>query len=266
MTPPAPTSSPPSRPTNRARGAPKVAVVTGASRGIGAAVAHLLAADGAHVVVSSRDAAACELTAGEIRARGGMATAIACHAGNMEAIGELARRIASEFGRWDILVNNAATNPYFGPIYETPLAAFEKTVAVNLRGYFTLSCEAVRQMRDGTGGVIVNVASIGGLVPQPYQGAYSITKAGILNMTRSFAKDCAPLGIRVNAVAPGFTDTAFSAALSSDHVTLEAYLAKIPMARIARPEEIAATVRFLCSDAASYVTGSCLTVDGGMLA
>ncbi len=265
MTAPDVPSLPRSESKPAARPAPPVAVVTGASRGIGAAVAHLLAADGAHVVVSSRDAAACEATAGTIRARGGMATAIACHAGSTEAIGELARRIGSEFGRWDILVNNAATNPYFGPIYDTPLVAFEKTVAVNLRGYFMLTCEAVRQMR-GHGGVIVNVASIGGLEPQPGQGVYSITKAGILSMTRSFAKDCAPHGIRVNAVAPGFTDTSFSAALSSDPDTLGNYLARIPLGRMARPQEIAAAIRYLCSDAASYVTGTCLTVDGGMLA
>ena len=243
----------------------KVALVTGASRGIGESTARLLAARGAHVIVSSRRQESVDEVAGSIVQAGGQATAIACHVGDEEAIEAAFARIAAEFGRLDVLVNNAATNPHFGHIAETPLTMVDKTVEVNIRGYFHASQKAALMMRDGGGGAIVNVSSVNGERPGPMQGIYSITKAAVIAMTRSFAKECAAWGVRVNAVLPGLTDTKFAAALTQSERMLNMILPLIPMGRVAQPEEIAPAIAFLASDGASYVTGACLPADGGLL-
>ncbi|MDH3589447.1 MAG: SDR family oxidoreductase [Gammaproteobacteria bacterium] len=244
----------------------RVAVVSGGSRGIGQAIAELLAAHGAHVVVSSRRAAGVEPVVAAIRNDGGSAEAAVCHAGKASDVDELVERVTSKHGRFDILVNNAAANPYFGPILDTDMAAADKTIEVNLRGFFYFCRQAGAWMRDHDGGAIVNIASINGVKPAPWQGIYSITKAAIINMTQAFARECAGAGIRVNAVLPGLTDTRFAAAITGNERVLETVLPLIPMGRIAQPEEIAPAVLFLVSDAASYVTGACLPVDGGFLA
>ncbi|MGI9264048.1 MAG: SDR family oxidoreductase [Gammaproteobacteria bacterium] len=244
----------------------KIALITGASRGIGEATARLLADRGAHVVVSSRRIESVEAVASSIRDGGGSASSFACHVGDSNAIDDLFDHVNQEFGRLDVLVNNAATNPHFGHITETPLSMIEKTMEVNIRGYFHASRRAALIMKENDGGAIVNVSSINCDRPAPYQGIYSITKAAVLSMTRAFAKECAPWKVRVNAVLPGLTDTKFAEALTKSDRILNMLLPLIPMNRIAQPEEIAPAIVFLASDAAAYVTGTGLPVDGGFLA
>lgn len=243
----------------------KIALVTGASRGIGEAIAHQLAAKGAHVIVSSRKADGCQRVVDEIRAAGGSAEVLPCHIGELDQIESLFATIKDRHGKLDILVNNAAANPYFGPIYETDLTAFQKTVDANIRGYFFMSSHAVKLMKDHGGGAIVNVASINGVVPGIYQGIYSITKAAVISMTKAFAKECAPIHVRVNALLPGLTDTKFASALVKNPQMLNSILPQVPMNRVADPSEMAGAVLYLVSPAASYTTGTCLTVDGGFL-
>ncbi len=244
----------------------KVALVTGASRGIGESIAHLLAQYGAHVIVSSRKLEACEAVAQAIRENGGKASALACHVGDMQQIDALFDNIQAAHGQLDILINNAAANPYFGHILDTDLAAFQKTVDVNIRGYFFMSVAAGKMMREQGQGVILNTASVNGVVAGDMQGIYSITKAAVISMTKSFAKECGKFNIRVNALLPGLTDTKFASALTSNDKILKSALSQIPLGRVAQPDEMAGTVLYLVSDASSYTTGSTIIVDGGMLA
>ncbi len=244
----------------------KIALVTGASRGIGEAIARTLAACGAHVIVSSRKQDACEAVAADIRKNGGKAEAIACHVGEMAQIEAVFAAIEARHGRLDILVNNAATNPYFGHIVDTDLGAFQKTVDVNIRGYFFSSSLGAKLMAKNGGGSIINVASINAVVPGAKQGIYSITKGAIVTMTKAFANECAHMGVRVNALLPGLTDTKFAAALVHDEEMRKPMLSRIALGRVAQPHEMAGAVLYLASDAASYTTGVCLNVDGGFLA
>ncbi len=244
----------------------KIALVTGASRGIGEAIAKTLAAHGAHVILTSRKLEGLRHVESEIVKTGGTAESFACHVGEMEQIRSLFEEIGSRYSRLDILVNNAGTNPFFGDVLSADEKAWDKTLAVNLKGCFFMSQNAGKLMQKTGGGVIVNVASVNGVRPAPFQGIYSITKAGIIAMTQSFAKELAPYHIRVNALLPGFTDTKFAAALTQNPDILKMILSLIPMGRIAKPEEMAGAVLYLVSDAASYTTGICLTVDGGLLA
>jgi len=241
----------------------KIALVTGASRGIGAEAARLLALHGARVIVSSRKIADCEAVCASIREAGGQAEAVACHVGKMEDIERTFAHIRDTYGRLDILVNNAATNPYFGHILDTDLSVFTKTVEVNIRGYFFMSVEAGKMMRDQGRGVIVNTASINAIRPGPFQGIYSITKAAVVNMTQAFAKECGGLGIRVNAVLPGLTNTHFAATLFNIKSIYDQVISMIPMGRHAEPDEMAGTILYLVSDASSYTNGACIVVDGG---
>lgn len=242
----------------------KIALVTGASRGIGEEIAKLLAEQGAHVIVSSRKLDGCQLVADAIVAQGGSAEAFACHVGNMDDIAAVFAHIKDSHGKLDILVNNAATNPYYGHILDTDLAAYNKTVDVNIRGYFFMSIEGGKLMKAGGGGTIVNTASVNALEPGPLQGIYSITKAAVVNMTQAFAKELAPLDIRVNALLPGLTKTKFAGALFSADEFYQEAIKGIPMGRHAEPREMAGTVLYLVSDASSYTTGECIVVDGGM--
>ena len=242
----------------------KIALVSGASRGIGEEIAKLLGEQGAHVIVSSRKIDDCNAVAESINKAGGSAEAFVCHVGNMDQIAALFAHIQSTHGKLDICVNNAATNPYFGHVLDTDLGAFNKTVEVNIRGYFFMSIEAGKLMRDNGGGAIVNTASINALQPGPMQGIYSITKAAVANMTKVFAKECAPLGIRCNALLPGLTKTKFAGALFENDDIYKVAVQGIPMGRHAEPSEMAGTVLYLVSDASSYTNGECIVVDGGM--
>ena len=242
----------------------KIALVTGASRGIGESISRLLAEQGAHVIVSSRKIDDCQLVADSIVVDGGSAEALACHVGNLEDISQTFETIKNKHRRLDILVNNAAANPYFGHILSTDLAAYDKTVDVNLRGYFFMSIEAGKLMRDQGGGAIVNTASTSALQPGPMQGIYSITKAAVVCMTKAFAKECGPLGIRCNAIVPGLTKTKFAGALFTHEDIYDEAIKTIPMGRHAEPNEMAGTVLYLVSDASSYTNGECVVVDGGL--
>jgi NAD(P)-dependent dehydrogenase (short-subunit alcohol dehydrogenase family) len=244
----------------------RVALVTGASRGIGRAIAQRLAHHGAAVAVASRKLESCEAVAAEIRAAGGTASAHACHIGEPSQISATLAAIDSRHGRIDILVNNAATNPYYGPSIDMDLAAWQKTVDVNIRGYFWTSIEAARRMVAHGKGAIVNVASVNAFRPMDGQACYSLTKAAIVNMTQGLAKEWARQGIRVNALVPGLVETRFAAAIHENEKLRAAMERLVPMGRIAQPAEMAGAVLYLVSDAASYTTGSCLTVDGGWLA
>lgn len=243
----------------------KVALVTGASRGIGESIAKLLAQQGAHVIVSSRKIDGCQRVVDEIKEAGYSAQTIACHIGEMDQIAAIFEQIKTEHGKLDILVNNAAANPYFGHILDTDVMAFQKTTDVNIRGYFFMCVEGGKLMKAAGGGSIINVASVNGVIPGSLQGIYSITKASVISMTKAFAKECAQMGIRVNALLPGATDTKFAATLVKNPAILEKALEHIPMNRIAEPDEMAGTVLYLASDASSYTTGACINVDGGYL-
>jgi NAD(P)-dependent dehydrogenase (short-subunit alcohol dehydrogenase family) len=240
----------------------RIALVNGASRGIGEAIAHGLAGQGATVVVTSRDLAAVERVAADIAQAGGTAVALACHAGRLAEIEGLFEALGERFGRLDILVNNAATNPYFGPAPGLPPEAFDRTVEVNLKGPYYMMARAVPLMAASGGGSIVNVASIAAQVSMPGQAVYAMTKAGLVSLTKSFAKECGPQGIRVNAILPGLVETRLAAALVNDP-KVQKWVAGLPLARTGQPADMVAGVLYLVSDGAAYTTGATLVMDGG---
>lgn len=242
-----------------------VALVTGGNRGIGKELVRQLAKRGAVVLLTARDLKKAEATAAELSFDGAKALARELDVTNANSIHDLADRVERDHGRLDILINNAATNPYFGHVVDTDPSAFQKTVDVNIRGYFFMSARGAKLMARNGGGAIVNVASINGVIPGPMQGIYSISKAAVISMTHSFAAECAPTGVRVNALLPGGTDTRFAAKLVHDPSVRDRLLPHIPMGRFAQPDEMAGAVLYLVSPAASYTTGTCLNVDGGYL-
>jgi NAD(P)-dependent dehydrogenase (short-subunit alcohol dehydrogenase family) len=244
----------------------RVAVVTGASRGIGRAIALALARAGAHLVLAARRAPDLEAVAREVRAAGRRAVAVPAHLGRTADVDRLFEAADAEFGRVDVLVNNAATNPVFGPLLSVEEEAWDKLMALNLKGYLLASQRAARRMAAAGRGVIVNVSSTAGLRASPGLGAYSVSKAGVLMLTRVLARELGPSGIRVNAIAPGLVETRFSETLWKTPEILERYLAVTPLGRAGQPAEMAGAVVYLCSDAASYVTGQTLVLDGGHLA
>lgn len=245
----------------------QVVVVTGASRGIGEAIARASAAAGATVVLASRKLADLERIAEEICEAGGSASAVACHTGKPDEIEALFERCVDDHGRVDLLVNNAATNPYFGPLIDIPDSAIDKTIEVNLRGYFYCTREYVKHLRsrDAERGAVVNVASVAGLRAAPFQGLYAMTKAAVISMTQTLATELAASNIRVNAIAPGLVDTRFAAAIVKNDSLRNMVVGRTPLGRVAEPIEIAGAAVFLLSEAASYVTGHVMVVDGGLI-
>jgi NAD(P)-dependent dehydrogenase (short-subunit alcohol dehydrogenase family) len=241
----------------------RVALVTGASRGIGSAIAGALAEQGAQVVLSSRKQADLDEEAARINATyPERAWPIAAHAGRPEDLDRLVKSVMERFAHIDILVNNAATNPYVGPVLGAEVTAWDKTFEVNLRGVFVLTKLVYEAWMETHGGAIVNVASVGGLRPGLGLGVYNVTKAGVIMLTRQLARE---LGgkVRVNAVAPGLIKTRFAEALWGNEAILERVLASNPMGRIGVPDEVASAVAFLASDAASYINGEVIVIDGG---
>ena len=243
----------------------KVAIVTGASRGIGEAIAAAFAAQGAKVVLASRKLADLEQVSARIAEQGGTARAIACHAGKPDEIRALVAGTVEAFGAVDILVNNAATNPYFGPLAAMPETAFDKTFEVNVKGYFMAACEVIRHLQGRSArGSIINIASVNGLRAAPLQGAYGMTKAAVISMTQTLAAEVGGQGIRINAIAPGLVDTKFAATIVHNEALLGHVVARTPLARHAQPREMVGGALFLASDASSYVNGHTLVIDGGM--
>jgi NAD(P)-dependent dehydrogenase (short-subunit alcohol dehydrogenase family) len=243
--------------------ADRVAIVTGASRGIGKEIALRLAADGAKVVLASRKAPALQAVAEQIKAQGGEALVAATHVGQPDQIKPLVEQTLNAFGKIDILVNNAATNPIFGPILFAELPALQKILEVNLYGAFLLSKACLEPMQKAKYGKIINIASMAGLHPSPGMGCYSISKAALLMMTRVMAAEWGTFGIRVNAVAPGLVKTDFSHVLWSTDDILKAALGKQALAGLAEPKDIVGAVVWLAGPESDFVTGHTLVVDGG---
>lgn len=243
----------------------KVAVITGASRGIGQAIAEAYALSGAKVVLTSRKQPGLDAVAQSIRAQGGEALPIAAHTGDAQAIASLVEQVVATFGGIDILVNNAGTNPHFGPILTAEESHWQKTLDVNLVGYFRMVKACVGSMRSRGGGKIINLASVAGLRPLMGMGLYGVTKAGVLMLTRVLAAELAADNIQVNAIAPGFVKTKFTRVLWDTPQLYAAILKTIPQGRMAEPDELVGIALYLASDASSFNTGSVFVVDGGQL-
>jgi NAD(P)-dependent dehydrogenase (short-subunit alcohol dehydrogenase family) len=242
----------------------KVAIITGASRGIGEAIARAYAAEGARVVLAARKMPELEAVAGDLRASGSEALAVACHTGSREQIDALFATALTHFGQVDVVVNNAAANPYFGPMLGIEDAAWDKTFEVNVKGYFAMTRALVSHLRSrGAPGSIVNIASVVGLVGMPLQGVYAMTKAAVISMTKTLALELGDAGIRVNAIAPGLVDTKFASALTTDPELLQMFVGQSAIKRPGRPEEIAGMAVYLASEAASFMTGQTVVIDGG---
>ena len=238
----------------------KTALITGASRGIGAAIATLYAAAGANVVLSSRKADALDEVAATLPPERVMT--FAANAGEPDQAEACVQATVEHFGTVDILVNNAATNPYMGPSIDIDLSRYDKTFQVNLRGPFVWTQAAWQTSMREHGGVVINVASIGGIRGEGGIGIYNTTKAGLIHLTETLAADLAP-GVRVNALAPGLVKTHFARALWEPAEA--AVAATLPLRRLGEPADIAQAALFLASDFASWITGHTLVVDGGAL-
>ncbi len=241
----------------------KVDIVTGGTKGIGLAIASALAEHGASVVVSSRRQVSVQAAAQEIRTIGGDATAISCHMGDPQQIEALMSGTVDHYGGVDIVVNNAATNPVYGPILETDDRVFDKIVDVNIRGPLELAKAAYPVMVDRGGGSIINICSVAGVSPEWGLGLYNMSKAALISLTKVMAQEWGPQGIRANAICPGLIKTKFSTALWEDEEALKGFEERIPMGRIGQPEDIASLAVYLAAPGASYCTGSVFTVDGG---
>ncbi|MGD0856668.1 MAG: glucose 1-dehydrogenase [Dehalococcoidia bacterium] len=242
----------------------KTALVTGGSRGIGRAIALQLADAGADVAISARKLPDLEKVAEEIQKMGRKSLAISAHNAKMEDLQNLMAKVKEGFGRLDILVNNAVANPVMADVLHMEEGPFDLIMNANIKGYYFLSQMAAKMMvEQGTGGAIVNIASVGAFFATPGIGVYCISKAAIVMMTKSMAQELGPHKIRVNCIAPGIVKTKFSQALWSDESLMADLMKKMPLRKIAQPEEISRTALYLASEASSFMTGSVLIIDGG---
>jgi len=243
----------------------KVALITGASKGIGEAIARIFAQYGAKVVISSRKQADLDELANDIKAAGGECTGIAAHAGEMAQLKLLVEKTVDTYGGIDILVNNAATNPVYGPSLDCPESAFDKIMQVNVKAPFELSKMIHPIMKARGGGSVINISSIAGHTPDPGLGIYSVSKASLNMLTKVLAKEWGEDGIRVNAICPGLIKTKFSQALWDNDKTLAHFTKRLPIARMGTVEEIAPMALYLASTASAYTTGGLFSIDGGTI-
>ena len=242
----------------------KVALITGSSKGIGRAIAERMAEHGAKVVVSSRKADACEAVAAGIRAKGGEAIVLPANIGRKEQLQQLVSDTTAQWGGIDILVCNAAVNPYFGPAIDCPDEAFDRIMASNVKSNFWLSNMVLPQMAARGGGAVIVISSIAGLRGAPTIGAYGISKAADMALVRNIAVEWGRQNIRANCIAPGLVKTDFARALWEDPAVLGKRVKDSPLPRIGEPDEIAGAAIFLASPAGSFTTGQTFVIDGGV--
>jgi NAD(P)-dependent dehydrogenase (short-subunit alcohol dehydrogenase family) len=242
----------------------KTAVITGSSRGIGRAIAEQMAEAGANVVISSRKAGPCEEVAAGIIKAGGSALSIPCNVGDKAQLQALIARTREHFGQVDILVCNAAVNPYYGPLLDVTDEAYDKTMNSNVRSNLWLMQLVMPEMAERKDGVVIIISSIAGLRGSPMLGVYAISKAADLQLCRNLAVEWGRHNIRINCIAPGLIKTDFARALWEDPVVLEQSVSHAPLRRIGEPIEIAGTAVFLASKAGSFITGQAIVVDGGV--
>jgi NAD(P)-dependent dehydrogenase (short-subunit alcohol dehydrogenase family) len=242
----------------------KVAIITGASKGIGEAIAYQYGKAGAKVVISSRKIEAVEAVAQKFRTENIEVMAISCHMGDMEQIQNMIDKTIEKYGRIDIVVNNAVTNPIFGPVLQADLNAFDKMMAVNVKGPMFLCQLAQPYMRKQGGGNIINISSVAGLSPEQGLGIYSVTKASLNMLTKVMAKEWGGENIKVNSICPGVIKTKFSKALTDNEFISKELLKQQPIQHFGEPNDVADIALLLASEAGSYFTGSIITVDGGL--
>jgi NAD(P)-dependent dehydrogenase (short-subunit alcohol dehydrogenase family) len=244
----------------------KIALITGASRGIGQAIAAAYAGAGAAVVLASRKQEGVDAVAENIRNTGGEALALAAHTGDQAAVDGLIDQAVAAWGGVDILVNNAATNPQYGPMLSADEGHWDKILDVNVKGYFRLIQGCAPHMQARGGGKIINVASVAGIEPVAGMGIYSVSKAAVIMLTRALAVEMAAANIQVNALAPGFIRTQFSQAIWGNEMLNQRVLAMTPQQRMASPDELAGIALYLAAPASDFTTGAVFTVDGGLTA
>lgn len=242
----------------------KVAIVTGASKGIGLAIARAMAEAGANVIISSRKAEAVAAVAAAFRAEGWEATGVAANVGERADCTHLVEETIARYGGIDILVNNAGTNPAFGPALQIEDWAWEKIMSVNLRGPFELARLCHPHLKARGGGSVINISSVEGFTPNPGLGIYSVSKSALLMLTKVLAQEWGRDAIRVNAIAPGLIATKLSQAITDNQAMMQMILAKQALKRTGQPEDIAGLAVLLASEASSFITGATFTADGGL--
>ncbi len=241
----------------------KVAIITGASKGIGLSIAEFFAAAGAKVVISSRKQDDLDTIADKLNKKGYDVTGIACNVGKMNELNNLVDKTIETYGQLDILVNNAGASPVYGPVHDTSLKAFDKIIDVNLKAPFQLSKLCLPYLRESNSASIINITSIGAISPEPGLGIYSVSKSALISLTKVMAKEWGQQKIRVNAICPGLIKTKFSQAIWSNEAILEPMIKRLAIKRMGESDEIGALALFLASPAASYSTGSVYWADGG---
>ncbi|MDR7131917.1 NAD(P)-dependent dehydrogenase (short-subunit alcohol dehydrogenase family) [Algoriphagus sp. 4150] len=241
----------------------KVALITGASKGIGYSIGEIFAAAGAKVVLCSRKQEAVDEMASKLRSKGYEAIGISCNVGNMDELPNLVNKTIEKYGQLDILVNNAATSPVFGPVHETSSEAFDKIMNVNLKAPFELAKLCWPHLRKSANASVINISSIGGISPEHGLGIYSVSKAALISMTKVLAKEWGESKIRVNVICPGLIETKFSEPLWSNEKIMDMVMKKLAIKRVGAADEIGSMALFLASQASSYTTGSVFTADGG---
>jgi NAD(P)-dependent dehydrogenase (short-subunit alcohol dehydrogenase family) len=242
----------------------RVAIVTGASRGIGQAVAQKLAAAGAQVALASRKQESLDKVVAQIQGQGGEAIAIAAHTGETEAVRALVAQVVERWGGVDILVNNAATNPHFGPLLTADEGQWQKILDVNVVGYFRMAQAVVPEMHKRGKGKIINMASVAGVRPMPGMGVYSVSKAAVIMLTQTLAQELGPSNIQVNAIAPGVIKTRFSSVLWQTESIAQGIQASTPLGRFGEVDDLTGAALYLASSASDYMTGAVLVIDGGI--